>query len=113
MCSLRDHLTSLTNAGVSVFGVSVQDVASHHDFAAKYKLNFPILADPEKTVTRAYGVLGANGMAERVTFVIGPDGKVQNIDRAMRFARTSAGIASTHGDVLEGLLARNWRAQIG
>lgn len=42
------------------------------------KLPFPLLADPQGLAARAYGVYGAYGMkvAARVTFVIGPDGRV-------------------------------------
>lgn len=114
MCSLRDHLNALHKKGVAVFGISVQDVASHHVFAEKEHLNFPILADSDKTVTRAYGVLNDKyGMANRVTFIIGPDGTIRDIDRAMRFDRTPNGLISTHGDALEMALAGNWKAEIG
>jgi|SRR5579884_182836 len=114
MCSLRDHLNALHKKGVAVFGISVQDVASHHVFAEKEHLNFPILADADKTVTRAYGVLNDKyGMANRVTFIIGPDGTIRDIDRAMRFDRTPNGLISTHGDALVMALAGNWKAEIG
>ncbi len=114
MCSLRDHLNALEKKGVTVFGISVQDVASHHLFAEKEHLNFPILADPDKTVTRAYGVLNDKyGMANRVTFIIGPDGRIRDVDRAMRFDRTPDGLISTHGDALEMALSGHWKAAIG
>lgn len=112
MCSLRDHLTNLHNAGAVVFGISVQDVSSHHTFAEKYHLNFPILADADKKVAQSYGVLGSSGFADRVTFVIGPDGKIQSIDRAMRFERGASGIVSTHGDALELALTKNWQVTL-
>ena len=61
-------------------GISVDDVASHKAFAEKHGLPFTLLADPDKAVTKEYGVLktymGVMEMARRDTFLIDPDGKV-------------------------------------
>jgi peroxiredoxin len=97
-----------------VFGVSADTVESHKGFVAKEHLNFPLLADPTKTMIAAYGVLGANGFANRVTFIIGPDGKISHIDRAVNaeFERGASTLTTRHGDNLK-LLLSNWRAEIG
>ena len=78
-CSLRDHDKEIAARGAAILGVSTQNEASHQKFTEKYKLNFPLLADTDGTVGRAYGTIGgpgllsklksAAGMADRVTFV--------------------------------------------
>ena len=91
-CSLRDHNKELAAKGAAILGVSTQNEASHQKFTDKYKLNFPLLADTDGTVGRAYGTIGgpgilsklksAAGMADRVTFVIDEKGRiVQVIDK--------------------------------
>ncbi|QKG53093.1 thioredoxin-dependent thiol peroxidase [Hymenobacter sp. BRD67] len=55
-CNLRDNESQLAAQGISVVGVSTDDTASHARFAAKYDLNFPLIADPDKTIVNAYGV---------------------------------------------------------
>ncbi len=79
-CSFRDDLSSITKEGAKVIGVSVQDVKSHKAFTKKYGLNFLLLADPHKKVARMYGVYNARWeMANRVTFIIGPKGRIVKI----------------------------------
>lgn len=76
--------------GAELLGVSTQDVKSHAAFAKKLKLNFPILADVGGKVSRAYGVLMPVGMANRVTFVIGPRGYVRSTDEHVDFNKAGA-----------------------
>lgn len=88
-CSLRDHMALLAAKGASVLGVSTQGVDSHRAFSARHALNFPLLVDADGAVGRAYGVLGrrtllarmrtAMGLAERVTFLIDPEGRVAHV----------------------------------
>ncbi|MGB9591242.1 MAG: peroxiredoxin [Candidatus Kryptoniota bacterium] len=78
-CSFRDDIMQIKKAGAQVLGVSVDDVSSHKEFTKKYGLNFILLADPEKKVVKEYGVLSKRGYAERVTFIINPDGKIAKI----------------------------------
>jgi len=56
--------------GVSVYGVSTDDVESHSEFAATEDLSFDLLADPEGNVAEALGVELVDGHAKRTTFVI-------------------------------------------
>ena len=63
------------------FGASVDSPETNARFAASIGVDYPILSDPEKTVARAYGVLGASGFASRWTFYIGDDGRILDIDR--------------------------------
>jgi len=53
-------------------------------FAEKNGASFPILADTDKSVSAAYGVLSEKGYASRVTFYINPDGKIERIDRDVK-----------------------------
>jgi peroxiredoxin Q/BCP len=88
-CSLRDHNADIVAKGAAILGISTQDEASHQKFTSKYKLNFPLLADKDGKVGRAYGTLGggglmsklksAAGMADRVTFIIDEQGKITHV----------------------------------
>ncbi len=64
-CSFRDRLNELKDKGIQVLGVSVDDVKSHKKFAEKFQLNFPLLADTEKHVVKAYGVWKEKNMFAR------------------------------------------------
>ena len=78
-CAMRDNYDSATVNGVQIVGVSPQGSDSHARFASAHNLPFPLLADPKKTVVKAYGVDGMFGMGtRRATFLIGQDGTVQN-----------------------------------
>jgi peroxiredoxin Q/BCP len=88
-CSLRDHNAEISAKGAAVLGVSTQGEQSHQAFTKKYNLNFPLLADTDGAVGRAYGTIGggglisklksAAGMADRVTFVIDEKGKIAHV----------------------------------
>jgi peroxiredoxin Q/BCP len=78
-CAFRDNIFAFEELGATILGVSLDDVASHEEFAQKYSLPFSILADTGGETARAYGVLTSIGplkMAKRQTFLIGPDGKI-------------------------------------
>ncbi len=79
-CSFRDDISAITKTGTKVIGVSVQDVQSHKEFTKKYGLNFLLLADPQMKVVKEYDVLNTKWeMANRVTFIIDPQGKIAKI----------------------------------
>jgi peroxiredoxin Q/BCP len=75
-CSFRDNIFAFRALGANVLGVSVQDVASKKNFAEKYSLPFPVLADSDKSVAKSYGVLSIFGFARRDTFIIDPQGHI-------------------------------------
>ncbi len=76
---LRDRKADLDAAGIKVFGVSADDAASHQAFIEKHTLPFPLVVDGAK-VAEAFRVpLMANGMTERESFLIGPDGKIKAV----------------------------------
>lgn len=64
--------------------MSVDDAETNKKFAESLGADFPILANPEKDVARAYGVLGPFGVARRWTFYIGPDGRIQYVDKEVK-----------------------------
>ena len=68
----------LKEKGVVILGVSYDDSKSHEKFRDKYQLQFPLLSDIDRKVSEMYGVKGIIG-AKRVTFIIGPDGKIAHI----------------------------------
>lgn len=79
-CGLRDRMADLKKDGVEVIGVSFDSAESHQKFIAKYKLNFPLLADAEGKIADAYGVrMTGRDMARRVSFLIGLDGKIAHV----------------------------------
>jgi peroxiredoxin Q/BCP len=78
-CAFRDAWSRYQAAGAQVFGVSSDDVDSHRAFAAEHQLPFPLLADTEAHIADAYGVPHMGGFMQRVTFLIGADGKVARV----------------------------------
>lgn len=85
-CDVRDRQALFKKKGAIVYGVSPDGIESHAKFKTKHKLNFPLLADPEKTLCQAYGVWKEKSMygrkymgVERTTFIIGPDGRIQSV----------------------------------
>ena len=76
-CEFRDNLFAFKALNATVLGISVQDVASKKAFAEKHSLPFSLLADTDKSVSSAYGVLNAErGVAARQSFVVDPQGKI-------------------------------------
>ena len=85
-CSFRDANAELRAEGVEVLGVSADSLKSHRRFVEKYRLNFPLLSDEEKTVSTAYGAWGEKtawgkktvGM-RRMTFLIDEEGVIRKV----------------------------------
>lgn len=83
-CSFRDNINRLIARDAAVLGVSMDDVDSHADFAAKHELPFPLLADPKGEVVKRYGALSdflVVKFAKRHSFIIDPDGRIAKIYR--------------------------------
>ena len=78
---IRDQWTAFEKAGIQVYGVSLQDAASHTAFIEKHKLPFDLVVD-DGSVTKAFGVPVSGGeYASRHTFLIGADGKIKQVWR--------------------------------
>ncbi|MGZ5336539.1 MAG: peroxiredoxin [Solirubrobacterales bacterium] len=76
-CSYRDDGDRVEALGIPMLGISPQSVASHERFAEKHGLRVPLLADADKHVAKAYGVVGPGGMVRRSVFLIDGEGKVR------------------------------------
>lgn len=85
-CGFRDQFAAFKAKGAVVMGVSVDPVKAHDKFVEKFKLPFTLLADVDKKMVTAYGVWGEKTFmgrkyqgTYRVTFLIGPDGRIKKI----------------------------------
>ncbi|MFP4064480.1 MAG: thioredoxin-dependent thiol peroxidase [Bacteroidales bacterium] len=85
-CNLRDNYDYLLENGYKVVGVSADSEKSHKKFIDKHELPFPLIADTEKEIIKAYDVwapkkfMGKEFMGIiRTTFVIDENGKIEEI----------------------------------
>ena len=90
-CGVRDHRGEYASAGVTVLGISPDPVKAVKKFHDKQELNFALLADADHAVCEAYGVWVEKSMygrtymgAERSTFIVGPDGTLQDVLRKVK-----------------------------
>jgi peroxiredoxin Q/BCP len=70
---------AFADRGIGIVGVSVDDQEDQKRFAEKCSLPFPLIADSSKEIARAFGVLGAFGLAKRVTFFLDANGRVVDV----------------------------------
>jgi peroxiredoxin Q/BCP len=93
-CTFRDDIFKFRAAGAEVLGVSVQDIGSHAEFAKKYSLPFPLLADVDKSTAKSYGVLASHALlgeySKRDTFLIDPKGVIVKHYPGVKPAENSA-----------------------
>lgn len=85
-CNLRDNYDVLKKENIAIIGVSADDEKKHQKFIDKYDLPFPLIADTEKEVIKAFGVWGLKKFMgkeydgiHRTTFLINEEGKVHDI----------------------------------
>ena len=85
---------------MAYFAASVDDIETNTKFAESLDADYPILADGDKTVAAAYGVLKPDGgAANRWTFYIGTDGKILAIDQKVDVKTAGAAIAKKLGEL--------------
>jgi peroxiredoxin Q/BCP len=75
-CGFRDAFPEYKGKAV-ILGVSPDTVDSHREFAERYKLPFPLLADPDRHIHALYGV--GTTLGKRVSFLVDPDGEIDEI----------------------------------
>ena len=82
-CAFRDAMPDFEGIDAVVFGVSADDQESHREFASKFELNFPLLADEQRQVIDAYHAYGEKLVGDelregilRRTYLIDPNGKI-------------------------------------
>jgi peroxiredoxin Q/BCP len=90
-CAFRDQSAALKKLGAKVLGISADSTASHEKFRDKFKLNFPLLSDPDHAVAEKYGawreknMYGKKSMGiQRSTFLIDSGGKVAKVWKAVK-----------------------------
>ncbi len=83
MKAYQAGMQKFQDAGAKVFGVSTDNTPSLKEFVAKLGLPFPLLSDfLDRHVTKAYGIyIEKYGIANRVTFVIDKEGKIDFIEQ--------------------------------
>jgi len=109
--SLAEHGDMIKKYNVSYFMASVDPLDKNTEFAKaksvtlgstvveKKEADFPILSDPTKATATAYGVLSERGVANRWTFYIGKDGRIQAIDKAVKPATSAEDMAAKLGEL--------------
>jgi peroxiredoxin Q/BCP len=103
-CAFRDDLHKLAALGAQVVGISVDDSNSHAEFAKKYHLPFPLLADQSAEVAARYGALRNLGffkIARRYTFLIDPQGKLAKVYLKVETSRHSKEIIEDLKQLIE------------
>jgi len=94
-CGFRDELEELADFGAQVIGISVDNIDSHLDFAQKFQLSFPLLADTSGEMAARYHSLINLGMiklAKRNTFLINPQGEIARIYYSASAARNASDV---------------------
>lgn len=100
--SLAEHGDMIRKYNVSYFMASVDPLdgaQGNKAFADTHKADFPLLSDPTKETATAYGVLSERGFANRWTFYIGKDGRIQAIEKAVRPATSAEDMAAKLGEL--------------
>ena len=102
--SLAEHGDLIRKYDVTYFMASVDPLdgaQGNKAFAETHKADFPLLSDPTKETAKAYGVLAERGFANRWTFYIGKDGRIQAIDKdvAQRLATSAEDMAAKLGEL--------------
>ena len=93
--ALRDSAKEIQSFDVAYFMASVDTLEDNTAFAAEHAAGFPILADPTKVMSAAYGVLGERGFNNRWTYYIGADGTVLKIDKETNPATAGRDLTNT------------------
>jgi len=77
----RDNLAKFREFNAQVLGISVDSPFAQKEFAKQNGVEYPLLSDLKKEVSRQYGVLLEDrGVSNRVTFVIDKEGRIRNIE---------------------------------
>lgn len=85
-CAFRDTYKQIQKTGVVLLGASPDTPKAQKKFQEKFHLPFPLLADADKRLCNAFGVIQEKNMygkkvkgVARTTFVIAPDGKIKHV----------------------------------
>lgn len=94
-CSFRDGIESIRGEGAEVYGISTDTVEAQAAFHKEQNLSFPLLADPEGTVTNAYGAkMPVLTVAKRWTFIIDPNLTIRQVEHDVEPAEDAQRVAA-------------------
>jgi peroxiredoxin Q/BCP len=104
-CSLRDASDKFDTKDIQVLGVSGDNERSHQKFISKFELPYTLVADTDKSVCNAYGVLAEKSMygkkymgINRTTFLINEEGKIARIFDKVDVANHADEVLSAFGE---------------
>jgi peroxiredoxin Q/BCP len=107
-CRFRDDIVQLNEMGAQVLGASLDSQKKHAEFAQKYSLQFPLLADVDGGVAASYGSLrnlAIMKLAHRHTFIIDPAGRIAKIYRKVSPKTHSAQVIADLKELQRGYAA--------
>ena len=103
MCSLRDSMNSFNDLNTTVLGISVDSPWANAEFAKKYEINFSLLSDYNRDVSKAYDMIfnGLGGLegyecSNRGVLIIDGEGLVQ-----YRWVAENPGIEPNYPEIIE------------
>ena len=103
MCSLRDSMNSFNDLNATVLGISVDSPWANAEFAKKYEINFNLLSDYNRDVSKAYDMIfnGLGGLegyecSNRGVLIIDGEGLVQ-----YRWVAENPGVEPNYSEIIE------------
>jgi peroxiredoxin Q/BCP len=81
-CSFRDRYPDIQDKDAEVIGISPQDESMHDAFRQRHHLPFPLVADTDRAIAKAYGVVGVFGRIKRATFAVDKAGIIRQVVHA-------------------------------
>ena len=95
MSAYRDRISEIAGTA-QVLGVSTDTPETQKKFAESLNVHFPLLADADGSVAKAYGVWTATGVANRVTFVIDGKGMIKAVFEGKDALDPAGALAACH-----------------
>jgi len=103
MCSLRDSMNSFNDLNATVLGISVDSPWANAEFAKKYEINFNLLSDYNRDVSKAYDMIfnGLGGLegyecSNRGVLIIDGEGLIQ-----YRWVAENPGVEPNYSEIIE------------
>lgn len=103
MCSLRDSMNSFNDLNATVLGISVDSPWANAEFAKKYEINFNLLSDYNRDVSKAYDMIfnGLGGLegyecSNRGVLIIDREGLIQ-----YRWVAENPGVEPNYSEIIE------------
>ena len=88
-------MAKFRESNTQVLGISVDSFAAQKEFAKQNNIEFPLLSDFKREVSRAYGVLNEEqGFSNRTTFVIDKEGIIRSIESGRSAIEVTGALSS-------------------